>query len=904
MVVDTPLANGDPTDPAFPSEQPPIPIQTPVIIKSVKVSPPKEEPTVEKTSIWNWLLFLPILTILPFYLSKLHYTLPEPLPPHDSNGDPQPSESLILGHIESLENIGYRTVGTRESVLGEQYVVDEVMKLLDQCEGSEVLRCESWTQQGSGFHSFDILDHEVLKAYNGITNIILKISSVNPPSSNSSVLIPDQSQSQSPSQKKDAILLGSHIDSTLPSPGAADDGMGVGVMLDIARVMVERNRPFDGSVIFMWNGGEGKPRPDDAELIAHQVRAMINLEAAGSTGGALLFQATSKEMIEAYSHAPHPRGTVIAADVFSSGIMMSDTDFVQFEKYLGVSGLDMATVGHSYFYHTKKDSIKYIEAGSAQHFANNIIAIVDHLTSPTSPLLQSEPFSPPNMVYFSLFDQIFVHWPIDASMPYYTALATLVVVLSVKHLSSKRWKAFLSSLIGTPLGMLGGAAAANLLAAVLRLSGKGQIWFRHEHLPLLIYVPAGYIGTFLTQLLLSKVLSPISRSQLESTYYSAQTLFLASLMILLQIANIRSAYLFAFLSTLLVFGSFSNEVLRMLGIGSKVEGMNIKSTYLIPLVGFAALAVEAITTTLDIFTPLAGRMGKDAPAEHIIATISSTSAFIFFPTFIPLFHRVPRSTQRKVVLALSLFLAGVLTALAGPWYWPYDAMHPKRVGVQYLYNHTSGEHTGHVAFMDQGPTRDIVSTIHTKFGQEDSEVVNTKLTDYDSDWDVIYPISSFIDTYKFPIAPETKEDKEFEWPTMGFYTQEVKWEYGMRELRLRFDFNGLVWPTLAFEAAVLRWSFDIPPPVEKMRHHIKVATSIDEHTQDLNLTLRMDEGERMYIHWSAVDLNQMVPGTASRLGPNMPASKWLTAIDEWADSEYGGSLEIMMNGVVCGVIEV
>ncbi|WWC69875.1 uncharacterized protein I206_103818 [Kwoniella pini CBS 10737] len=887
MVIDTPLSINDPSDPNSLETQETI--STPVIIKSVKVDPPKEEPTVEKTSIWNWLLFLPILTILPIYLSKLHYKLPEGLSPYDSNGDPQPSEKLILSHIEALENIGYRTVGTRESVLGEQYVVEQVINLLDICEKSDVLNCEWWSQQGSGFHSFDILDHEVLKAYNGITNIILRLSSVHPPSYNSSI----------PKQQKDAILLGSHIDSTLPAPGAADDGMGVGVMLDIARVMVERDRAFDGSVIFMWNGGEGM-----SDLYRHQVRAVINLEAAGSTGGALLFQATSQEMIEAYSHAPHPRGTVIAADVFSSGIMMSDTDFVQFEKYLGVSGLDMATVGHSYFYHTKKDSIKYIEAGSAQHFANNIIAIVDHLTSPSSPLLQSEPFSPPNMVYFSLYDQIFIQWPMEASLPYYTALATIAIALNLKHLTAKRWKSFVISLLGTPLGMVGGAFTANVLAAVLRLTGKSQIWFRHEHLPLLIYGPAGFIGIFLTQLLLSKVLSPISRSQLESTYYNSQTLFLITLMMLLQIANIRSAYLFAVLSSFLVIGNISNEILKLTGIGKKVEGMNIKSTYLIPLAGCTAIAVEAVTTTLDIFTPLAGRMGRDAPAEHIIATISSMSGFIFFPTFVPLFHRVPRSSQRKVIIALSLFLAGVLTALANPWYWPYDSMHPKRVGIQYLFNHTSNEHTGHVAFMDQGPTKNIVSTIHEKFGKKGSKLVNTKLTDYDSDWDVIYPISSFLDTYKFPIEPIAKEDKNFEWPSMGFYVQEVKWEYGMRELKLRFDFNGLVWPTLAFEAAVLRWSFDIPPPVEKMRHHIKIATSIDEHTQDLNLTLRMDEGERMHIHWSAVDLNQMVPGTSNRLGPNMPATKWLNEIDNWAENEYKDSLEIMMNGIVCGVIEV
>ena len=73
------------------------------------------------------------------------------------------------------------------------------------------------------------------------------------------------------------------------------------------------------------------------------VRAVINLEgmfsdichrvqmfkfilylAAGTTGRELLFQATSEEMIRAYSHAPRPLGTIVANEVFSSGIILSE----------------------------------------------------------------------------------------------------------------------------------------------------------------------------------------------------------------------------------------------------------------------------------------------------------------------------------------------------------------------------------------------------------------------------------------------------------------------------------------------------------------------------------------------------------------------------------------------------
>lgn len=42
-----------------------------------------------------------------------------------------------------------------------------------------------------------------------------------------------------PEGKKHALLLNAHLDSTLPSPGAADDAISVGIMLDCMRVLVD-----------------------------------------------------------------------------------------------------------------------------------------------------------------------------------------------------------------------------------------------------------------------------------------------------------------------------------------------------------------------------------------------------------------------------------------------------------------------------------------------------------------------------------------------------------------------------------------------------------------------------------------------------------------------------------------
>ncbi|OXG17593.1 hypothetical protein C367_05083 [Cryptococcus neoformans Ze90-1] len=852
---------------------------------------------VHKAGRLSWSLLGFILIVLPFWFSRLHYGLPEPLPPYDADGRPQPSEEIVLSHIQALENIGYRTVGTHEALAGEQYVLNQVLELVEKCNAGGILNCEWWHQKGSGFHAFEIIDHEVLKGYGGISNIILRITAFHPPSYNIS----------QPKVEKDAILLGSHIDSTMPSPGASDDGIGVGVMLDTARILIERKEAFDGAIIFVWNGGEetlqdGSHLYSTEHSTASTVKAMINLEAAGSTGGALLFQATSKEMIEAYVHAPFPRGTVIAADVFASGILMSDTDFGQFEKYLDVSGLDMAIVGHSYFYHTHRDTAKHLEKGTAQHFTSNIQGIVDYLLSPSSPLLSPAPFSPPHVVYFSLFDRVFFHFSMSRADGWYVSIAAVATAFAFRHLSNKKAKAIVVAAIGTPLGILGGLVGANAFAAVLSATDNGLLWFPHEHLPLLLYVPVSYIALFSIHLMLTHFLSPVERTQLEVTHYYIQLLLSSWYMLLLQSFRVRSAYLYAMITALLLVGAVGNELGRM-GRRGLWEGMSFKMTYLVPSACLMALAVEAVTTALDIFTPLAGRMGKEAPAEHIVASLSVICGFVFFPTALPLFHRVSRMTQRKVVLGLVLSALGTVVAMVGPWYFPYDEMHPKRVGVIYNYNHTSDKHVAHLAFMDRGPVADIVPSLYSRYGTLDLPLEHTSLTDYDSDWDVLYPVSTFLDTYKFDL-PVSEETKKFTWPEMKWGVKDTKWEDGVRKMVLTFNFTGLVWPTLAFEASVLDWSFHFDPPPKKMQHHIKIATSVDEPVVDLRLDIRADEGERLRIHWSAFDINQMVPGTAARDGPDMPASKMLLDLASWSREKYNDDLDLVMSGVVCGVIEV
>ena len=158
---------------------------------------------------------------------------------------PRISESQILAYAQHLsEVIGYRTVGTREHALGDEWMMGEAQELARQCQNiaeanpGRKLQCEVWRQDGSGSHrcvhpritnvvlcmtknsSFDIMGKRLYKTYVGLPNTIMRISD------------------GTDRGKEHAVLVNAHVDSTLPSPGAADDALSVGVMLECARVLI------------------------------------------------------------------------------------------------------------------------------------------------------------------------------------------------------------------------------------------------------------------------------------------------------------------------------------------------------------------------------------------------------------------------------------------------------------------------------------------------------------------------------------------------------------------------------------------------------------------------------------------------------------------------------------------
>jgi hypothetical protein len=72
-----------------------------------------------------------------------------------------------------------------------------------------------------------MMNKRLYKTYIGLTNIIVQISD------------------GTPEGKAHSVLVNAHLDSALPSPGAADDAMPVGVMMECMHVSL--SAPLGGS---------------------------------------------------------------------------------------------------------------------------------------------------------------------------------------------------------------------------------------------------------------------------------------------------------------------------------------------------------------------------------------------------------------------------------------------------------------------------------------------------------------------------------------------------------------------------------------------------------------------------------------------------------------------------------
>ncbi|MEU9417324.1 M20/M25/M40 family metallo-hydrolase [Streptomyces sp. NPDC048272] len=173
------------------------------------------------------------------------------------------------------------------------------------------------------------------------------------------------------------VLLVAHTDSTSSGPGASDDGLGVGAVLEIARILGSGERPRNDVVLLFTDAEEigqlgARAYVRNTPALDPRRDVVINLDARGTTGPAVMFQTgdRSSGVVGALGDRP-PVATSLADEVYR--LLPNETDFTHFRD-AGLTGLNFAVIGGSSRYHSTEDDIEHVDSGSLQDLGSTVLS--------------------------------------------------------------------------------------------------------------------------------------------------------------------------------------------------------------------------------------------------------------------------------------------------------------------------------------------------------------------------------------------------------------------------------------------------------------------------------------------------------------------------------------------------
>ena len=134
------------------------------------------------------------------------------------------------------------------------------------------------------------------------------------------------------------VLLTAHYDTVVGAPGAGDDGIGVGVLLETARALSTTAAPQNTVMILLTDaeevgllGAEAFVRERAQEL---GTAVVLNHEARGAGGAPMTFRMSSpnSELIEVLARAPGVFADSSSEATFEAGLLPNESDFRPFEQ--------------------------------------------------------------------------------------------------------------------------------------------------------------------------------------------------------------------------------------------------------------------------------------------------------------------------------------------------------------------------------------------------------------------------------------------------------------------------------------------------------------------------------------------------------------------------------------------
>ncbi|HEX8375180.1 MAG TPA: M20/M25/M40 family metallo-hydrolase, partial [Geminicoccaceae bacterium] len=455
------------------------------------------------------------------------------------------------------------------------------------------------------------------------------------------------------------VLLVSHYDSTPTGPGAADDGIGVASMLEVAALL--KDRPLDRPVSLLFNEGEetgliGARAFLDKDPLAARVDSLINLESRGTTGPAIMFE-TSRPNGRALRHyersVERPAANSLTTDF--SRLIPNQTD-VAVLKERPWTILNFAIIGNETRYHSPDDTLTALDPRSLRHMGEQALQVTADLAGGGSAPAGG------TLIYGDVLGIGLV------TLPLWFGLALLAALLAgFAWLACSRRGGLGRGAAAVVLAMADAALTAFLLHWLVGWIRPGEYWRAHPEWISLAIDATAMASAAVTLLWIAR---PVARDRLRLAYWLVFLILGAAICLVAP-----GAAIYFLLPPLLA------------GLG-----------LLWPRIERFATALALLTLAVH-WLPLLhlSQVLLDFDAGWIFAPVS---VLILFPFLIELKPVLARLGRGRVTAAMAALAAAAwLPAAAAP---AYSVERKQRLSLEYVWDEASGK-ARWMAYHDRGP---------------------------------------------------------------------------------------------------------------------------------------------------------------------------------------------------------
>ncbi|MEA3010132.1 MAG: hypothetical protein QOJ91_1824 [Sphingomonadales bacterium] len=455
------------------------------------------------------------------------------------------------------------------------------------------------------------------------------------------------------------VLLVSHYDSTPTGPGAADDGIGVASMLEVAALL--RDKPLKRAVTFLFDEGEetgliGARAFLDHDSAAARVESLVNLESRGTTGPAIMFETSRPNgaAIRRYARsAERPAANSLTTDF--SRLIPNQTDVAVFKERPWTI-LNFAIIGNETRYHSPDDTLAHLDPRSLRHMGEQALQVTNALAGD----------GPAPAAGTLIYGDVLGTWLV--TLPLWLGLGLLgALLLGFGWFAWSRRGGVGRASAALVLAMADAGLTAFLLHRLIGWLRPGEYWRAH---PEWISLAIDATAMASAALVLIWVARPIARERLRIAYW-------------------------------LVF--------LILGAGICLLAPGAAIYFLLPpaLAGLGLLwpRVERLATGLALLAlvvhwlPLLhlSQVLLDFDSAWVFAPVSALVLFPFMIEAKPALARLDRARATAAIAALAV-LAWLPAALAPA----YSTERKQRLSLEYVWDQSQGK-ARWMAYHDHGP---------------------------------------------------------------------------------------------------------------------------------------------------------------------------------------------------------